>query len=286
MRIAIDRIRADGGTQPRSTIDFTVVEDYAQAMGGGATLPPATVFYDGTDYWLADGFHRREAHKLLGLAEIECDVRQGTHRDAVLFSVGANAVHGLRRTNEDKRRAVRKLLDDEEWGRWSDNEVARRCGVSQPFVSKLRPKPAHTNNGSKSRTFVHSKTGKPTLMRTEKIGKGSSKSSVAETADTQTPEVHPPAEIVPPKPGRDSSHDYLFDAVRTIREQMARLPGPEEAAANYPKDFWHGLTAEDAEAVAQWWAEFARIWRAGKPARDAHKQRLMTAAKEISNAAE
>ena len=33
-------------------------------------------------------------------------------------------------TNEDKRRAVMTLLADEEWGKWSDNEIARRCEVS------------------------------------------------------------------------------------------------------------------------------------------------------------
>jgi len=34
--------------------------------------------------------------------------------DAVFNSVGANAEHGLRRTNADKRRAVLTLLNDDE----------------------------------------------------------------------------------------------------------------------------------------------------------------------------
>lgn len=61
----------------------------------------------------------------------------------------ANACHGQRRTNEDKRRAVMVLLNDAEWGKWSDNEVARRAGVSQPFVSGLRPKPEPSYNDYK-----------------------------------------------------------------------------------------------------------------------------------------
>ena len=65
-------------------------------------------------------------------------MRQGTRRDAVLHSVGANAQHGLRRTNADKRRAVETLLRDEEWSGWSDSEIARRCGVSHPTVAKVR----------------------------------------------------------------------------------------------------------------------------------------------------
>ena len=59
-------------------------------MRDGAKFPPVTVF-DGENNWLSDGFHRFYA----GLEEIEADVRQGTLRDAKLFSMSANAVHEL-----------------------------------------------------------------------------------------------------------------------------------------------------------------------------------------------
>jgi hypothetical protein len=72
------------------------------------------VFYDGAEYWLADGFHRVHAAQKLRRLTIAADVRQGTRRDAVLLSARANAEHGLRRTNEDKRRAVLTLLADPE----------------------------------------------------------------------------------------------------------------------------------------------------------------------------
>jgi hypothetical protein len=67
-----------------------------------------------------------------------CEVRQGTRREAVLFSVGANASHGLRRTNADKERAVKVLLSDDEWKEWGDREIASRCGVTHPFVGQIR----------------------------------------------------------------------------------------------------------------------------------------------------
>src|SRR5207244_1874771 len=85
-----------------------------------------------------DGFHRLEAARLVGCTELGADVRQGTQRDAVLYSVGANAQHGLRRTNADKRRAVETLLRDEEWRRWSDSEIARRCSVNHHLVAEMR----------------------------------------------------------------------------------------------------------------------------------------------------
>ena len=42
------------------------------------------------------------------------------------------------RTNDDKRRIVTRMLQDPEWGTWSDREIARHCGVSNFIVSKRR----------------------------------------------------------------------------------------------------------------------------------------------------
>ncbi len=112
--LELDRIRIDGGTQPRLAIDEQVVAEYAELYRTGVSLPPVTVFYDGATYWLADGFHRYWANQKVGIGIVAAEVRPGTQRDAVLYSVGANATHGLRRTNADRRKAVLTLLEDEE----------------------------------------------------------------------------------------------------------------------------------------------------------------------------
>ena len=31
------------------------------------------------------------------------------------------------------------ILEDKAWSGWSDREIARKCGVSNNFVSELRP---------------------------------------------------------------------------------------------------------------------------------------------------
>ncbi len=147
--VAVQAIQTAGGTQMRAALSNDTVSEYRDALLEGAVLPPIVVFYDGQDYWLADGFHRVAAHrqaygtpgsayKDLSKPEIAADVRAGTRRDAVLYAAQANASHGLRRTNADKQRAVRALLEDPEWSQWSDGEIARKCAVSQPFVSGLR----------------------------------------------------------------------------------------------------------------------------------------------------
>lgn len=131
-------IRLDGGTQIRATINEQTVAEYAEQMAAGAAFPPLVVYHDGEDYWLADGFHRLAAAGQAGLAEIDCALRHGTQRDALLCAVGANSAHGLRRTNEDKRRAVGLLLADAEWSQKSDRWIAETCGVSNRFVGGVR----------------------------------------------------------------------------------------------------------------------------------------------------
>lgn len=161
--IMINQIRRDGGTQPRAGLNTDTVQDYVDAMSQGDKFPNVTVFYDGTDYWLADGFHRVEAAQRSGAMSINADVRQGTQRDAILFSVGANATHGLTRSREDKRRAVLTMLNDDEWFAWSDHEIARRCGVSHPTVASIRKE---TGRFSSVRTTSDGRS-----MNTENIGK-------------------------------------------------------------------------------------------------------------------
>lgn len=136
--IRLEQVRTDGGTQPRAEMNLYTVDEYAEALQEGAQFPPVVIFYDGADYWLADGFHRMRAAAKLGWIDFAADVRQGTRRDAVLFSVGANAEHGMRRTNEDKRRSIETLLQDEEWGRRSDNWVASTAKVSPKTVARVR----------------------------------------------------------------------------------------------------------------------------------------------------
>jgi ParB-like chromosome segregation protein Spo0J len=167
LALSIDNIRTDGGTQARAGANPAVVADYAEAMRNGAVFPPVVVFHDGTTYWLADGFHRVAAAKEAGKGELDAEVRQGGQRDALLFAAGANATHGLRRTNDDKRHAVAVLLADEEWGRWCDGEIARRCAVTDRFVAKVRRR--LSPNGSEKERKV-TRGGKTFTMNTARIG--------------------------------------------------------------------------------------------------------------------
>jgi ParB-like chromosome segregation protein Spo0J len=115
-----------------------MVAEYAAAMRDGAAFPPVIVYHDGAAYHVADGFHRVAAARQANLEEIVAEVRDGTARDAILAAAGANATHGVRRTNADKRHAIERLLADPEWRQWSDREIARACLVDHKSVARIR----------------------------------------------------------------------------------------------------------------------------------------------------
>lgn len=179
MKLSVPQIKVDGGTQSRESLNNEVIEDYAQSMIDGAAFPAITVFYDGSDYWLADGFHRYHACIKAGLDCIDADVKQGDRRQAILFSVGANAMHGLRRTNADKRRAVMRLLEDDEWKKWSDREIGRRCGVFHQMVATLRRSLDDSSSQSQQRTYTD-RHGNTSTMNVGGIGKSSKRDSEEE----------------------------------------------------------------------------------------------------------
>lgn len=134
----LNEIRIDGGTQARAKMSEETIHNYANALKDGVEFPPVVVFYDGKDYWLADGFNRYYAHKMIKRNEIEVDVRRGNILDAKLHACGANATHGQPRTNADKRNAVMMVLSETTWKGWSAREVARHCAVSHFFVNDIK----------------------------------------------------------------------------------------------------------------------------------------------------
>jgi len=135
--ITLPKIK-DPGAQMRTEMRAETVNEYAEAMLDGADLPPVIVYHDGTDYWLGDGYHRVAAARKIEHETIKAEVREGTARDAILCGVGANATHGLQRTQADKRRAIERLMRDSEWARWSDRKIAEAVKVDHKTVGKVR----------------------------------------------------------------------------------------------------------------------------------------------------
>ena len=270
-QLPLSAIQADPRAQAREERDPTTIDDYREKLQEGVTFPPLVVFYDGETYWLADGFHRLAAAQAASLETFACEVREGGLRDAILHAVGANAAHGLRRKNSDKRRAVMTLLQDPEWRAWSDHKIAQICGVSQPFVSKLRP--VDTENViSMDRTFVHPKTGRPTTMKTARIGGRQERPT--ELAEDQTPAV--PAPNAPTEVLSDTNTAQLGDQRSPLPpyDSVEREAVAEDAAERKDND----LTAERgheqcARAIAEALDSLDHVAianKAGNPGEDFH----------------
>lgn len=138
MKLKLEQILIDKGTQTRDEIDQKTVTEYAEVLLNKESLPPVIVFHDGINYYLADGFHRYFAHKQTKTPTIEADVINGTLRNALEYALGTNDKHGLKRSIKDKRKAVLIALDDVEWGSLTNREIAKLCRVSHTFVNSIK----------------------------------------------------------------------------------------------------------------------------------------------------
>jgi hypothetical protein len=166
MQLELAKIRRDGGTQPRAKLSEETICEYADDMRNGDVFKPVTVFFDGQDYWLANGFHRVEAKRRLDPdGSMEAEVHQGTLADAQWHSFSVNKTHGLRRTNVDKARAIRAALQHPQGLGKSDAAIAEHVGVRRETVLKYR----HLVDGAAGPAETGNKEASPRdLLKTNK----------------------------------------------------------------------------------------------------------------------
>jgi hypothetical protein len=157
--VALDEVVLDAGTQFRAKTNNERVEEYACMIGDGLDWPfdsACDVVFDGTSYYLVDGFHRYLAAKSVGRESLKCNVTNGTLRDAIKAALSANSRHGLYRSNEDKRKAVEFALADSEWGKLSNVAIAQLCGVNEKLIRTMR----EVISGSAKPNLNEKRTGK------------------------------------------------------------------------------------------------------------------------------
>lgn len=168
MKLKLEQIIIDKGTQTRDEIDQKTVTEYAEALMNKEVFPPVIVFHDGINYYLADGFHRYFANKQVKSTHIEADVTNGTLRNALEYALGTNDKHGLKRSIKDKRKAVLIALDDIEYGSLTNREIAKICRVSHTFVNSVKESLEKTKEKKKEPLQARNKDqNKPTNVDTE-----------------------------------------------------------------------------------------------------------------------
>ena len=239
--IPIDLITADSAIQPRAALSEQALADYQEIYTAAGSqkpvLPPVRVFQDGSKYWLSRGFHRFTSALRAKMSSIDAEIHTGDKRKAILDAMLDNAEHGVRRTAEDKRKAVNTLLDDAEWCRCTQEEIAGMANVSLGLVRAIvaERKPQQPPLGTKSYIASSSQGGK------SKPGVKGGISSVARREEV----------IIPVVPADEPERTLYLGRIAYTPEQLAALkamqPGQREVLL---RDVTSGVTTL-AQALAK-----------------------------------
>jgi len=247
-------IRLDPGTQVRARIDEEVVGEYAQAMGKGAPFPEVTLVKETPYHFaIADGWHRVLAAKKLGRKHILARWTPGDRQTTLRIALRANAAHGLRRTNADKRRAVELAL--KAFPRLSSRQIADLCAVSHHTVEVARGEDvgnlptSHDGKGSDTASGKGDVGKLPTSQDEKSPEKDASgKADVAENATSDGNGGKEDVGKFPTSQGVDTEGKRLDKRghLRPARQQKA--PRLKKSATSEPSP------EDDAAAFETWWA--------------------------------
>ena len=212
-QILVDQVEPDGNTQARLNLSDDAIDQYWKTITDGHIneLPACDVFFDGSKYWIGDGWQRYEAHKKAGIKTLYVRLRRGTERDARIFACGANKKHGVRMTRADRRHAVELMLKDPEVVAWSDRKIAEHCGVEHHTVSSIR---RELFEGTESSTGefpqlssesgeAGKRVGRDGKSRKQPTPKDGPSASKRESAATEDDTAAPPAAERAKKSGRE-----------------------------------------------------------------------------------
>jgi hypothetical protein len=244
--VDLSLINLDESVQSRTGFDQQTIDEYIEAWNKGDKFPPVDLYFDGSTYWVGDGFHRIKSRLEANIRgnKIEAFVHHGDRREAILHSVGANVKHGLRRTNEDKRHAVEILLRDKEWSQWSNREIARQADVSEFLVRSTRKAIRDLNADEVTERLVE-RNGKVYSQKVGNIGKSQKAqqtinpiSSVQQEQVSSIFEISKIESVISPPMGIDRVTGYSWDYARALLTR-ALISSPAETQNVLFRSCWN-----------------------------------------------
>lgn len=226
MEVPVQDIDTSPTQLVRARLDAETVERYAEAAD---ELPPVDVFMGGGRMFAGDGGHRiagriRAGHKKINANVRDCGTEEAAFAEARRFALGANTQHGLPRSKDDKRQAVRSALIVPEYGVLSDREVADLCKVSHQLVGDIR----HEMTWDKLLTgpAASKKEGPPRDRSAKAIPEPKPAASGRATTSQPDPNPEPkPAPVSPPIP-RDADEEP--EAAREVVARPQQQPKSEK----------------------------------------------------------
>ena len=246
----LNEIQIDWTINPRIRDDALIkkyenlIRGYGENWQAGCWGERPRVTEDG---WLYSGFHTVSA--CLEIFEedetILVEVQGDGHRAAKLLACGQNA-HGKSRSNEEKRRAINTLLDDEKWSKWSNRLIAKQCRVDEKTVRTVKAERAAAETRSETdtdeRTYI-TKHGTEATMNTKNIGAATK--TPPEPSFTNTEEPYDEEELAEaglsekmPNPSMESITDrmtvqYMAQTVRELITEIGFIADNETPLANH-----------------------------------------------------
>ena len=113
---------------PRFTPDAATIQRYQESLD---VLPPIEI---NQRYELIDGYHRWNAHKEAGRAEVPATITETESDDALLaLAIERNAAHGLQLSQDDKRKMAIRLFTSRQR---SEDDLAKLLSVSSKSVQR------------------------------------------------------------------------------------------------------------------------------------------------------
>jgi hypothetical protein len=180
------QVRVDG-------LDEDTVLAYVAILENGGKLDPITVIrVESGDHYVADGFHRVEAHIRVGRAGIQAKVIDGDRDTALDFSEEGNLKHGRQLSNKDKKNVLWRRMErnGHPWQIMSNGDLAKALGVSKPTISEWLKELATVRNLTVERSQVIGGDGR--LINTGNIKAANEARQTAPATPTQKPDDYKP----------------------------------------------------------------------------------------------
>ena len=147
-----------------ATLSDSVLESYLSVMAKTRTCKPLSACFDGTDYWVFDGYHRLAALQQLGINSCQVKLYKGSRRDALRRYIADKL-----RSKEPKpqtrvfRHCLQILRADAQWSVLPSKQLALLFGRKPVFFDTLRFWIPNQRNGQV--TFYRNKHGSLSLIK-------------------------------------------------------------------------------------------------------------------------
>ena len=115
-----------------------IVATYIQEIAPTRICFTLKVCFDGTDYWLFDGYHRLEAMKRLGFNTCTVQIFKGSRRDAFRRYIKNKLKCKHRGSKNVFTHCLRILTEDDEWSNLDACKLALLFGRKQVFFNTVK----------------------------------------------------------------------------------------------------------------------------------------------------